>query len=42
MSFEGDVTNPLRVIARFRAEDRAMNHFPKLLIKERNDSKVRG
>lgn len=42
MSYEGDVTNQLRVIAGFRAEDKAMDHFPNLLIKERNGSKVRG
>lgn len=42
MKYEGDVTNPLRVIAGFRAEGKSMNHFPNLLMKERNGSKVGG
>lgn len=39
MSYEGAA---IRVIAGFRAEGKAMNHFPKLLMKEKNGSKVGG
>lgn len=39
---EGDATNPLRIIAGFRIENKAVSHLSKSLMKKRNGSETGG